>query len=138
LLLEWIDLLNTPNKEPTLKLFADREKLLAIGAIKLPELSPDTKPEIALEENFNDILLESFESKELVKSQLRSYIEVVWKEWSEKEKEVRKSITLYSELFLLSQRLQGNLIDSQLELAWGIRMEWTCIKQKLLIFNLKK
>ncbi len=136
LLLEWIDLLNTPNKEPTLKLFADREKLLAIGAIKLPELSPDTKPEIALEENFNDILLESFESKELVKSQLRSYIEVVWKEWSEKEKEVRKSITLYSELFLLSQRLQGNLIDSQLELAWGIGIGVWNLKKGILTYPL--
>ncbi len=136
LLLEWIDIPNSPNKEPTLKSCVDRQKLLAIGAIKSSELSIHENLTDSTDENSNEILLENFESKELVKTQLKSYVEVVWKEWAANEKEVRKSISLYSELFLLSQTLQGNLIDSQLELVWGVGIGIWTLKKGILTYPL--
>lgn len=66
------------------------------------------------------IALEEFPDQEILKTQLRSYLEVIWRPWAEREREVRKSIALYSELFMLSQKMQGNLVDSQLELVWGV------------------
>ena len=46
----------------------------------------------------------------------------MWNAWATEEKEIRKSVALYKELFLLSQTLQGNLLDTTLELVWGIGM----------------
>lgn len=68
------------------------------------------------------ISLESFHDKELLKKELKSYIEEIWKPWAEQEKEIRKSIKLYAELFGLSQDLN----DAQLELFFGIGIAlWT-------------
>jgi very-short-patch-repair endonuclease len=124
----WIDLPRAPNKEPSLKTHAVRQSLIDIGALAVaPPAEPDAESGVAKEKVESVVIsLEDFPDRELLKGQLKSYVEVVWRPWAEREKEVRKSIALYSELFMLSQKMQGNLVDSQLELVWGVGVAlWT-------------
>lgn len=132
LLAVWIDLPNTPYKEPTLKPHVDKNKLINLGALPIPYTDDTVKTETQSE----IITLDNYPDKETVKIQLKSYMEVVWKEWATKEKEIRKSISFYSDLFMLSQQLQGNLIDSQLELIWGIGIGIQNIEKGTLTYPL--
>jgi superfamily I DNA and/or RNA helicase/very-short-patch-repair endonuclease len=118
----WIDLPRSPANQPALKPYADRRMLIDIEALPLTEQEASDKELVQTPA----VALEDFPDRELLDAQLKSYIETVWRAWAEKEKEVRKSIALYSDLFMLSQQLQGNLIDSQLEFVWGIGVAlWT-------------
>lgn len=123
----WIELTRAPNKEPSLKTHAVRQSLIDIGALVVTPVEPVAESEVAkdkVESIF--VSLEDFPDSELLKGQLKSYVEAVWRPWAEREKEVRKSIALYSELFMLSQKMEGNLVDSQLELVWGVGVAlWT-------------
>jgi len=124
----WVDLPRSPDKEPTLKSYADRQKLIAIGALSPPPLEESDKVEV----QSPVVALEDFPEFERLNTQLKSYLEVVWRTWAEKEKEVLKSIALYSDLFMLSQQLQGNLLDSHLEFVWGVGVAlWTLPKGTL-------
>jgi len=122
LLAAWIELQRAPIKEPALKKDVVRQCLIDIGAMPAPtKLVTDGDAEAASEKDDCAIVtLEEFDDRDLVKTQLKAYVEAAWRPWAEREKEVRKSITLYSELFMLSQKMQGNLVDSQLELVWGV------------------
>lgn len=123
----WIDLPRAPNKEPSLKTHAVRQSLIDIGALVVSPAEPVAEGEVAKDKVESIVIsLEDFPDSELLKGQLKSYVEVVWRPWAEREKEARKSIALYSELFMLSQKMQGNLVDSQLELIWGVGVAlWT-------------
>lgn len=146
LLETWMELSRDPNKEPSLKSHVVRKVLIDIGALSvensvctlddsegITELFPNPNDKF-FGDNFTDLspcgihglkineepillALEDYSDKELLSNQIKSYIEVVWKSWAEKEKEIRKSIKFYIELFTL---FQGNLRDSQLELVWGV------------------
>ncbi|MFQ1017325.1 AAA domain-containing protein [Gilliamella sp. BG7] len=117
----WIDLSEDPNKEPSIKVHIIRQSLIDIGALTITSTNSITNGEI-VEETDESLLIKfkDFHDKQLVKEQLELYIEEEWKPWATKEKENRKSIKLYSELFMLSQKIQGNLADAQLELVLGI------------------
>lgn len=123
----WIDLPRAPNKEPSLKTHAVRQSLIDIGALVVSPAEPVAEGEVVKDKVESIVIsLDDFPDSELLKGQLKSYVEVVWRPWAEREKEVRKSIALYSELFMLSQKMQGNLVDSQLELVWGVGVAlWT-------------
>lgn len=117
----WIDLPRAPDKEPTLKTHAVRQLLIDSGVLVVTPAEPVAEGEVVKEKGEPVVIsLEDFPDRELLKRQLKSYAEVVWRPWAEREKEVRKSIALYSELFMLSQKMQGNLVDAQLELVWGV------------------
>jgi ADP-ribosylglycohydrolase/very-short-patch-repair endonuclease len=109
----WIELSNSPQVEPKLRAQAERSRLVEIGAI--PENKPEDGTLIP-----TAISLDDFLGKESLLKQFQSYVEVVWRKWAAEEKERRRSISLYGELFMLSQQMQGNLIDSQIELVWGV------------------
>ncbi len=118
----WIDLPRAPTKEPTLKTHAVRQSLIEIGALTVEAPAKHESETVSGKEKVESIViaLDEFPDQEILKAQLRSYLEVVWRPWAVREKEVRKSIALYSELFMLSQKMQGNLVDSQLEFVWGV------------------
>lgn len=110
----WIELSNSPLNEPKLRSKVERVKLVEIGALPANAELEEDRPISP------DVLQDDFPGKEQLRKQFQSYVEVVWKQWAEEEKERRKSIALYGELFLLSQKMQGNLVDSQLEFVWGV------------------
>ena len=109
----WIELSNNPQTEPKLRSRVERARLIEIGA--LPEQVPENE-----EQRSPDVLLEDYDDRDALQKQFRSYVDVVWKKWASEERDRRKSISLYAELFLLAQQMQGNLVDSQLELVWGV------------------
>lgn len=88
--------------------------------------------------NLGFTYLEKFSDKEKVQTALKNYIKTIWQPWLEQEKLIRRSIKLYSDLFLLSKELQGNLADAKLELVWGVgivlwnKSDGTNIKYPLL------
>lgn len=53
-------------------------------------------------------------------AELATYVAQIWRPWADAEKEVRKTISKYASLFAAHQMLQGNLVDSPLELVMGI------------------
>lgn len=103
-----IELSNSPNKEPTIKSQIDLKTLVDIGALPAQTSLKDKV-----------IALENFPQREVVERQFQSYLANVWKPWSEEEKRRRKTIALYSHLFTLKKQLDGDIVESQLELAWG-------------------
>ena len=118
----WIDLPQSPSKEPILKTHAIRQSLVDIGALPIATNAETDANTEGVKEKVDSLVitLEELPDKGVLKAQLKSYVEIVWSPWAKREKEVRKSIALYSELFMLSQQMQGNLVDSQLELVWGV------------------
>ena len=109
LLKVWIDVSNTPAKEPTLKSATELNKLIEIAVYKDKEA--DSK---AL------VFLSDFEEKPEVEGLLKAYIEIYWAPWAKEEKQRRHIIKLYENLFRLKQMLEGSLIDSAIEVVWGI------------------
>jgi very-short-patch-repair endonuclease len=111
----WLELSNSPNKEPTLKLSIEMKKLIEKGIVEENE-----------EQNNEDvptlILLQDFSRRSEVEGQLRVYLTAKWLPWAEEEKKRRRTIQLYGKLFTLKQQLDGSIIDAQLEIAMGVGM----------------
>jgi very-short-patch-repair endonuclease/DNA-directed RNA polymerase subunit L len=111
----WVEISNNPTKEPSFHSHVEAERLIAIGAMAVPEevVAFDIKQLIAFA---------SFPEKENIEDQLKAYLKNKWQPWAAQEKRRRKTISLYAELFTLKQQLEGGIVDAQLELVWGIGM----------------
>lgn len=118
----WVDLSSNPTREPVLKAQVERGALEAVEPENFrnrvtgrdgDNSKEDTKPFLP------NILLATYPHKSELEAELKAYKTLQWDQWAVAEKEIRKSISLYSDLFMLAQQLQGNLLDSQLELVWG-------------------
>ena len=108
----WLELSNSPTVEPKLRLMAESKRLMEIGALRAGEIDESGQPQF--------LTLDQFQGKEAIQRLFQAYVETAWKRWAAEEKERRKSIALYGELFMLSLQMQGNLVDSQLEFVWGV------------------
>lgn len=115
LLSTWIELSNSPTKEPTLRLSVERKKLVENGLV-------EEEDEHSNREATNLILLQDFVRRNETEGQLKSYIDTKWIPWAEEEKKRRRTIQLYGKLFTLKQQLDGSIIDAQLEIAMGVGM----------------
>lgn len=133
----WIDCASSPNTPPSLKKSLAESALVALGlrepADPLEPLQPPAQLGTAAEpqgkllvektvsqEEYDALL--ALREEEPLAVQLKKFTTTEWAIWARQEKEIRKSIALYKEMFLLCQRLQGNLIDTALELVWGMGM----------------
>ncbi|RIQ18105.1 DUF559 domain-containing protein [Bordetella avium] len=126
----WVELARNPLTEPVLKAGLDEQYLieqglreppaalvLAVESTAIAKAAP--KAPITLAE-YEDWLQAQGEPS--LAAMLKQYLADEWRAWARQEKEVRKSIALYKDMFMLSQTLQGNLLDASLELVWGIGM----------------
>ena len=119
----WIELKGTPQTEPALKVRLAREVLINSTAIsedersRLMPVALQIGEDVAVEEWVN---LEDCLDAGEIRAQFKSYSQTAWRLWAAEEKQRRKSIELYAELFMLVQQMQGNLGDAQLELVWGL------------------
>lgn len=101
---------------------------LETDKVNTSDVQPNIDPIEVGEENSNEAIetdknftyLKDFLEKEKLHIELKNYIKTSWEPWLEQEKLIRRSIKLYSDLFLLSKELQGNLADARLELVWGV------------------
>ena len=123
LLALWIELKGTPQIDPVLKVRLAREVLINSTAIsedersRLMPVALQIGEDVGVEEWVN---LEDCLDAGEIRAQFKSYSQTAWRLWAAEEKQRRKSIELYAELFMLVQQMQGNLGDAQLELVWGL------------------
>ena len=130
----WIDCSSSPLTAPSLKKSLPESVLVGLGLreppdpLEAPTLEgSDAEPQGKLlvektvsQEEYDALL--ALRDEESLAVQLKQFATHEWAIWAKQEKEIRKSIALYKEMFLLCQRLQGNLIDTALELVWGVGM----------------
>ncbi|MDR2323889.1 MAG: AAA family ATPase [Acidovorax sp.] len=123
----WLKVSRNPAKAPTLLEIQEEKYLIERGLLPAPPPKEPQEPSGAVVSEFKPMKLAAYEKhltdtgQDSLAQRLKSYLKV-WNAWATKEKEIRKSVALYKELFLLSQTLQGNLLDTPLELVWGIGM----------------
>src|SRR6185295_4724037 len=119
----WIEIKNSPDQPPVLRETTDGASLIAAGThVEVMEekkdvKNPNKKPQIAVNAT---VVLKEYGESESVYQSLKAYMDTAWKPWSEQERLRRKTIRLYSELFTLQQQLEGSIVESALELAWGV------------------
>jgi very-short-patch-repair endonuclease len=121
----WVRMTQVPTEEPRLREATDGASLIAAGTHcasgEPPEQGePAIDPEAA-------ITLSDYEQADLVRAQFATYLATKWRPWAEEEKRRRRTIRLYSQLFTLNQQIEGNLVDAQIELVWGVGLGiWNC------------
>jgi very-short-patch-repair endonuclease len=123
----WIQVAQGPMEEPKLKDVIDGASLISAGTHRSSQTSfsreEQSKPSIDPREV---VVLAQYGNSASVRAQFSSYLESKWRPWAEEEKLRRRTIHFYSELFTLKQRLEGGIVEAQLELAWSVGMGiWT-------------
>jgi len=98
-----------PASEPAIVSTVDCKTVEDLG-IDLPESADPAKP----------IPVDTLPIMAQLDAELATYVAQIWRPWADAEKEVRKTISKYASLFAAHQMLQGNLVDSPLELVMGI------------------
>lgn len=119
----WLHLHRGPDREPELWGEIPGSNLIDAGTHRssrrrsffedeadLPEVDPQ-----------QSVTFDSYEKASQVSRLFTIYLRD-WNIWADGEKLRRKTVQLYSRLFTLKQALDGGLIESQLELCWGIGM----------------
>lgn len=109
----WLDISRKTETEPSLK------KAVELDKIEQPHTSA-TEETHAEQKNPKLILLSEYEHREIIELLLQDYIHNQWNIWAEEEKKRRRTIRLYAELFTLKQQLEGSIVDTQIELVWGM------------------
>ncbi len=124
----WIEMVNNPADEPKLRAAIMGEALIEAGTHRSSEkilILPGERKKPAIEPQ-QQILLEEYEEADAVRVAFKAYTSGPWKVWAEEEKRRRKTIRLYGQLFTLQQQLQEGVVESPVEIAWGVGMGiWT-------------
>lgn len=124
----WIEMTNNPVVEPKLRVAVMGEALIEAVSHRPSEKTPSlpvvrNKPEINSQQL---IALEEYEEVEAVRAAFKAYTSGPWKIWADEEKHRRKTIRLYGQMFTLQQQLQEGVVESPVEIAWGVGMGiWT-------------
>ena len=127
-LFPWVDTLNNPTVEPTLRTTILGEVLIAAGTHQsqdsLFRLDQEKKPSI---DPNTSITLDEYEHANAIRAAFKDYVSGPWKLWAEEEKRRRKTIRLYGLLFTLQQQMQEGVVETPIEIAWGVGIGiWTC------------
>jgi len=118
-----------PVDEPRLLEVTDGASLIAAGTHRSSLASPLTDEEEARPaiDPRATVTLAEYDNATKVKSQFTTYLVTKWRPWAEEEKLRRKTIRFYSQLFTLKQQLEGGIVETQLELVWGVGLGiWSC------------
>src|SRR6266446_4203446 len=125
----WVQMTQGPNEEPKLKEITDGASLIDAGTHRSSLKTHVTKEEESRPsvDPHEIIALSEYEKAAAVSAQFTTYLETKWRPWAEDERLRRRTIRLYSELFTLKQRLEGGIVEAQLELVWGAGLGiWNC------------
>ncbi|MCZ2418711.1 MAG: hypothetical protein LC123_02550 [Burkholderiales bacterium] len=122
LLRPWVQMSQGPVDEPRLLEVTDGASLIAAGTHRSSLASPLTDEEEARPaiDPRATVTLAEYDNATKVKSQFTTYLVTKWRPWAEEEKLRRKTIRFYSQLFTLKQQLEGGIVETQLELVWGV------------------
>lgn len=108
----WIDISRKTETTPVLKRAVELNKTDTTNVSASEVNNEQEEPKLTL--------LSEYEHREMIESLFQDYICKHWNIWAEEEKKRRCTIKLYSELFTLKQQLEGSIVDTQIELVWGI------------------
>lgn len=112
-LIPWLDLSRKTETAPLLKRAVELDKIDTVNVIGNEEIN-------TVQEQPTLMLLSEYEHRETIERLFQDYVHNQWNSWAEEEKKRRHTIKLYSELFTLKQQLEGSIVDTQIELVWGI------------------
>jgi very-short-patch-repair endonuclease len=118
LLRPWVQMSQTSIEEPRLLNTTDGASLIAAGSHS-SSLNPPEQGKPVVDPTAT-IQLSDYDGAARVRAQFTTYLDTKWRGWAEEEKLRRKTIRLYSQLFTLKQQLEGAIVETQLELVWGI------------------
>lgn len=118
LLRPWVKMTQAPTEEPRLREATDGASLIAAGThCSSGGPQEQGKPVIAPQAT---VLLSEYDESSQIKAKFAIYLDIKWRPWAEEEKLRRKTIRLYSQLFTLKQRLEGGIVEAELEVVWGV------------------
>ena len=107
---------------------------------KIPEKSPELKPEAVTYEGKQEVGRELLKHRPEIKELFDWYVENQWEPWAAAERPRRKTIACYNQLFSLQQAISSGGAETPLELVWGIGYAaWkkegfaTAVKHPLLV-----
>ncbi|MBX3674320.1 MAG: hypothetical protein KF776_15185 [Burkholderiales bacterium] len=122
LLNPWIALSQGPDVEPGLRTTTTGEALIEAGTHRDANRRPanDKERQMPAVEPSAAMPLTDYDRADDVRAQLALYVANVWRPWAEEERRRRWTIRLYGDLFTLKQRLEGSIVESQIELVWGV------------------
>ena len=134
----WVELTQVPEGEPKLRSTVEGAALIAAGTHRSTLQAPRKPEESDLPEIKPDELLPlgGYDQEPQVRSQFSTYVENIWRPWAEEEKRRRWTIRLYGQLFTLKQQLEGSIVESQLEMAWGCGMGIWASKDGIISYPL--
>lgn len=112
----WIVINRGPNEEPELKSDITGNDLIDAGT----HTDDDDSSELLFIDSEAIVRFDEYSERSRVKALHQDYVKNKWIPWSTEEKKRLKAIRLYSQLFTLKQQLEGGIVETQLELAWGI------------------
>lgn len=118
LLKPWVNMSDDPSVEPVLRGYADGLLLIEAGTHRrASDQSQTDKPTI---DPLETVRLEDYDRASEVKALFATYLNSKWRPWAQIEKPRRDTIKIYSKLFTLVQQLEGSIVESQLEVVWGV------------------
>lgn len=122
LLLPWVQMTQAPSDEPKLRETIDGAALIAVGthvsSLRTDLSKEDQGKPIVHPRKF--VALAEYDQASRVRALFTTYLVNQWRQWAEAEKLRRKTIQLYSKLFTLKQQLEGGIVETPIELLWGV------------------
>lgn len=122
LLVPWVQMTQSPSDEPKLRDAIDDAGLIdtrttaSSHGTEIPQ-EDSVKPSV---QSRKVVALSEYEQASHVRSLFTTYLTNEWRPWAESEKLRRKTIQLYAKLFTLKQQLEGGIVETQIELLWGV------------------
>lgn len=120
----WIEVVNNPAVEPKLHVGITGEAFIEAGthrSSRKTTVLPNERTKLPIDP-LKQIALVEFEGIDKVRASFGVYTTGPWKKWAEEETRRRKTIRLYGQLFTLQQQLQEGVVESPIEIAWGVGM----------------
>ncbi len=121
----WVHMTQSPTEEPRLRESTDGASLIATGthcssATAAEQGNPRIDPEAT-------VILSDYDGAAQIRAEFVTYLDTKWRPWESEETLRRETIRLYLKLFTLKQQLEGGIVETQIELVWGVGLGiWNC------------
>ncbi len=110
----WLDISKSTENKPKLKTSIEKSELEKLQKTSIENISHDCDTDQPI------VILSEYKHRDLLENLLSSYIKNLWVPWADEEKKRRRTTKLYSEFFTLKQQLEGSIVDTQIELIFGL------------------
>lgn len=118
----WLAPSNSPLEEPKLREFVMGQALIDGGthrSAKTTSVPTRDAGKLAIDPE-GQIFLDALEARDEVRAGLLAYIDSRWRPWAEEEKNRRRTIRLYAQLFTLQQQMEAGIVEATIELVCGV------------------